>query len=65
MAGLKIPIPALDDAGTDYEDYKIRIHKWCQVCKIPKADQAMAIQVLMSKKAIWNSKENPRGGAKV
>ena len=59
MAGLKIPPPALDDAGTDYEDYKIRIHKWCQVCKIPKADQAMAIQVLMSKKPFGIAKRIP------
>ena len=60
MAGLKIPPPPLDDAGTDYEDYKIRIHKWCRVSKIPKADQAETIQVMMSKKPFGLTKRIPR-----
>ena len=42
--------PYLDDAGTDYEHYKIRLHKWCRVCKHPKSKQAELIQLRMSKK---------------
>ena len=42
--------PYLDDAGTDYEDYKIRFQKWCCVSKAPKSKQAELIQLQMSKK---------------
>ena len=42
--------PYLDDAGTDYEHYKIRLHKWCRVSKAPKTKQAELIQLRMSKK---------------
>ena len=55
MAG-KIPAPALDDAGTDFDDYKIRIDRWCQVSKVPKKHQALVIQGAMSKKTFWNNK---------
>ena len=58
MAG-KIPAPALDDAGTDFDDYKIRIDRWCQVSKVPKKHQALVIQGAMSKKPFGITKRIP------
>ena len=45
-----VPLPKLDDAGTDFEDYKIRARKWCRLTKTRKQDQAEVLQMGLDKK---------------
>ena len=52
-------VPKLDDAGTDYEDYKIRVKKWCRLSKIKKNDQAETLQLEMTKKPFGITKRIP------
>ena len=61
MAGKDIPPPVLDDAGTDFDDYKIRVHKWCRVTKVKKEDMAEILQLVMGKKNLWYNKTYFRG----
>ena len=55
----KINVPKLDDAGTDYEDYKIRVRKWCRLTKIKKIDQAEILQMELTKKPFGITKRIP------
>ena len=64
MAG-KIPAPALDDAGTDFDDYKIRIDRWCQVSKVSKKASGSGNTRGDVKKTFWNNKENSNGGTQI
>ena len=60
MAGKDIPPPVMDDAGTDYEDYKIRVDKWCRITKHAEEDKADILQLVMGKKAFGITKRIPR-----
>ena len=54
-------VPKLDDAGTGYEDYKIRVRKWCRLTKIRAIDQAEILQMdIRKKKTFWDNKMYPR-----
>ena len=52
-------VPNLNDAGTGYEDYKIRVRKWCRLTKIRAIDQAETLQ-MKKKKTFWDNKTYPR-----
>ena len=54
-----VPVPNLNDAGTDYEDYKIRARKWCRLTKTKKRFQAEMLQMGLGKKPFGITKRIP------
>ena len=54
-----IPVPILEDNGNNYDDYKLRVRKWCRVSKVRKSYQATRIQLKLQTKAFNHTKHIP------
>ena len=44
-------VPPLDDDGVDYDNWKIRVRKWCKISKEERRFRALSIQVALGPKA--------------
>ena len=57
--GKPTDVPKLDDDGADYDNWKIKVRKWCKVSKIKKSQQATYLQLALGIKGFQATKHIP------